>query len=80
MAYFHLAVESARTGAHLQRLHADNGWGDVWRDLRDSMGKFRLRWLDIENNRWTDVKMVSGGDELNLSPPRPGHWVVMLDK
>ncbi len=81
-----LLLDREQNEAYLTRLSNEKfaiyfpDGGEVRLDLREIRRDFRLRWLDIEHSRWTEVKRVSGGDELALSPPRPGHWVAMLEK
>jgi hypothetical protein len=53
--------------------------GAVRVDLRDTPGRFTLRWLDIARSRWTDGGEVNGGAAVLLNVPGQGHWVAMLE-
>lgn len=44
--------------------------GTVQLDLENTSGTFKLRWLDVLNARWEEETKVSGGQSLELKPPR----------
>lgn len=49
-------------------------------DLNLSMvaGQWVMKWLDIEQSRWTGEDTLEGGNWVTLSPPGNGHWVAWI--
>jgi hypothetical protein len=54
--------------------------GSVSLDVRETAGRFMLRWLDVEAARWTGSRTVGGGAQLELQTPGRGHWVALLTR
>lgn len=53
--------------------------GDVRLQL-PAAGQFSLKWLDLEQARWTANATAAGGRPLRLQPPKAGHWVALITK
>ena len=51
--------------------------GDVQLHL-PAAGQFVLKWLDLEQARWTANATVASGRPLRLQPPTTGHWVALI--
>jgi hypothetical protein len=49
--------------------------GEVGLDLKDSRGRFILKWLDISNSQWSDAQRISGGDIVEVKTPGEGQWI-----
>jgi len=52
--------------------------GEVRLDLRGIRGEFVLKWLEISTSRWSEESEISGGHEISLRAPGPGHWAVLI--
>src|SRR5690606_4071775 len=54
--------------------------GDVSLDLRDAPGEFRVRWLDIEQAKWTRDLDASGSGLLDLVSRIDGHGLCLIQR
>ena len=52
--------------------------GEVGLKLPD--GNYTVRWLNIEQSRWTNKRQVNGGINVSLSTPGEGHWLALVTK
>ncbi len=52
--------------------------GEVRLDLQGVRGRFRLKWLEIEQGRWSAPDDIAGGRPVELKPPAHGHWVCLI--
>ena len=52
--------------------------GRVRLDVSGSKGPFTLNWINIETGRSSDPERVVDCDEITLSPPSKGNWVVAV--
>ncbi len=52
--------------------------GEVGLDLRDTQGRFVMKWMNISDSQWFGEQGISGGDIIELKTPGEGHWVVVL--
>jgi hypothetical protein len=52
--------------------------GDVGLELPD--GNYTVRWLNIEQSRWTNKRQVDGGINVSLSTAGEGHWLALVTK
>jgi hypothetical protein len=53
---------------------------EVRLDLNGQQGEFDLRWISIEDVRWTSPQIVNGGGFLDLSPPKARNNFAVLVK
>ncbi len=49
--------------------------GEVGLDLRDTQGRFNLKWLDITTSQWSDEEEISGGNIIEIKTPGAGQWI-----
>jgi hypothetical protein len=54
--------------------------GEVGLDLRDTHGRFILKWLDISNSKWSGAEEISGGEIIGIKTPAKGHWIVVVSQ
>jgi hypothetical protein len=54
--------------------------GEVALDLRQAVGPFRLKWIDVSAGRWGGQEMHSGGAPTTIRAPGQGGWVAVMTK
>lgn len=47
-------------------------------DLSEASGKWKLRWLDIDESRWVQEQTLHGGGHVDITTPDEGHWVAVI--
>jgi hypothetical protein len=52
--------------------------GSVKLDLAESEGVFSINWANVAKSEWQYSATIRGGRMVDLAPPAPGHWVVLL--
>ena len=52
--------------------------GSVGLNLSHVSGSVKAKWLDIASSQWTKEEMLEGGGMVTLSPPKAGHWAVLI--
>ncbi len=52
--------------------------GDVHLELSGTSEMFEMKWLDIEDSSWSGTEKINGADPIRLSPPKDGHWILLL--
>ncbi len=58
----------------------DAGDGTVTLDLTDAKGQWRLKWININESKWQDVKTtnIDGGKKIQITTPGEGHWSAVI--
>ena len=72
------AYLAAKTG-EMYALYFTNG-GSVKLDLREFPASYVARWIDIASGQWGEEVAISGGDQVQITAPGPGNWVVAIVK
>lgn len=52
--------------------------GEIELDLREAVGRFRLRWIDIGRGEWGPASELPGGDWRAVEAPGKGHWAAAI--
>ena len=52
--------------------------GSVTLDMAVATGSFQIKWLDIDNSRWTVRAAAGGGSETELNAPGKGQWLAVI--
>lgn len=74
------STSNTDTNQHYAVYFTDGGSVDLM--LPASNKKWRLRWLDIANSRWTytdEISTTAALDTITLEPPQKGPWIVVLN-
>lgn len=54
--------------------------GSVTIDLSDAEGELQVRWINLNEGRWSSTENVLAEDTLRLETPEDGHWVGVISK
>ncbi len=72
------AYLAARPGEAYALYFTDGG--EVGLDLREHVGAFELRWIDIAAGDWAGKAELTGGRVVKLAAPKKGHWLAAITR